>query len=114
MELEASAKEEDLQRTEDDIAGEVDWLLDPGTASKRATQFIRTQAESWKVKTLLAKALESKEEVQQHSKREVSISDEQLNNMLEIYKSLDAKISAVHGVAELVNKKLTLLIKLLR
>lgn len=44
--MEASVKEEERLCTEEDVAGEVDWLQDPGTASKRATQFVRMQAES--------------------------------------------------------------------
>ena len=36
-EMEDMVKKEEAQRTKDDIAGEVNWLLDPGTASKRAT-----------------------------------------------------------------------------
>lgn len=36
-EMEDMVKKEEAQRTEDDIAGEVNSLLDPGTASKWAT-----------------------------------------------------------------------------
>lgn len=63
---------------------------------------------------MLARALDSKEDKKQHSNREDSISKDQLNNLYEIYKLLDLKISTVYEVAESVNKKLTLLIKLLR
>jgi len=63
--LQASVKAEELSRTEEDIAQEVNWLQDLGIASNRATQFVRTQAESWRIKTLLARALDSREEVKQ-------------------------------------------------
>jgi len=36
---------------------EMDWILNPGTMTTRATQFVRTQAEIWRMKTMLAKAL---------------------------------------------------------
>ena len=58
-ELEAQAKLEEGGRSDMEIAAKVNWLTDPGTPSKRATQFVRTQAESWRTKTLIAKALES-------------------------------------------------------
>lgn len=32
--MEASVKEEEMRQSEEDISGEVDWLLDPGTPSK--------------------------------------------------------------------------------
>lgn len=35
----------------------MDRLSDPGTVTTRATQFVRTQAEMWRMKTMLAKAL---------------------------------------------------------
>jgi len=112
--MEAAVKEEERPRTEEDIAREVDWLMDPGTTSRRATQFVRTQVESWRIKTLLARALESRDEGNQHSQGENLISEAQLKGLYEICEALDKKISAVHEVAETVNKKLTLLIKLLR
>lgn len=112
--LEASAKEEAAQRTEEVIAEEVDWIVDPGTPSKRATQFVRTQAESWKIKTLLARALDAKESQMQHSSQENLGSKDILFHLHEIHKSLDLKISTVHDKAKTVNKKLTLLIRLLR
>lgn len=69
-ELEASVKEEETKCTEENIVGEVDWLHDPGTPSKRATQYVRTKAESWRIKTLLAKALDAKDEGKQQSAKE--------------------------------------------
>lgn len=113
-ELEASVKEEEAQRTEGIIAEEVDWLHDPGTPSKRATQYVRTKAESWRIKTLLAKALDSKDEGKQHSGKGNSLSEDQLAKIHEIHESLDRRISTVHDAVETVNKKLTLLIRLLR
>jgi len=113
-ELEASVKEETVQWYEEEIAGEVDWLPDPGTPSKRATQFVRTQAESWKLKTLLARALDSKDSCSPSSSKGKSTTDVNLEQLRELYKILDFKISAAHEVAETVNKNLTLLIRLLR
>lgn len=111
--MEASVKEEEGPRTEEDIAREVDWVQDLGTASKQATQFVRTQAESWRIETLLIRTLDSREEEKQHSQRDNFISEAQLKSLYEIYEALDLTILAVHDVVESVNKKLTFLIKLL-
>lgn len=62
----------------------------------------------------MARALDSKDEGKQHSKREDLIYEAHLKRLYEIYETLDLKILAVHEVAETVNKKLTLLIKLLQ
>lgn len=70
--------------------------------------------ESWKIKTLLAKALESKDNQTHYSGQDVLGSKDILVHLHEIHKSLDLKISEVHDKAETVNKKLTLLIRLLR
>lgn len=112
--MEVAVKEEERSRTEEDIAREVDWLTDPGTTAGRATQFVRTQVECWRIKTLLARALESKDEGNQQSRGENPISEAQLKDLYEICEALDDKIAAVHEVAKIVNKNLTLLIKLLR
>ena len=36
---------------------EIDWISGPRTLATRATQFVRTQSEVWRMKTMLAKAL---------------------------------------------------------
>lgn len=113
-ELEASVKKEEAQRQEGIIAEEVDWLHDPGNPCKRATQYVRTKAESWRIKTLLAKALDSKEEGKQRSGKGNSTSEDQSANFHEIHDSLDRKITTVQEAVEIVNKKLTLLIRLLQ
>jgi len=112
--MEASVKEEEMQRSKENIAGEVDWLCDPSTHSKRETQFLRTKAESWRIKTLLAKALDSLDDGKQHSERADLSPEAYLKKLHEIHEALDGKISSVGEAVEIVNKKLTLLIKFLR
>jgi len=58
IDLEATVQDEESKFSDQQIGKEVDWLQDPGTLSTRATQFVKTQAESWRVKTLLAKAMD--------------------------------------------------------
>lgn len=62
IELEAMVQEEEKKLSEQQLGKEVDWLLDPGTTNTRATQFVRTQAEIWRMKTLLVKALSIQDE----------------------------------------------------
>jgi hypothetical protein len=113
-ELEAQAKQEEEGRTEEDIAAEVDWLKDPGTPSKRATQFVRTKAESWRTKTLIAKALDSIEKEKQHIVTEVNLTEAQMAKIIDYNSVLDSKISTVHEAVKTLNRMLTLLIRLLR
>lgn len=58
IDLETSAQEEEAKLSDQQLSQEVDWLHDPGTPSTWATQFVRTQAEAWRMKTMLAKALD--------------------------------------------------------
>ena len=62
IDLEAMVQEEEKKLSDQQIGKEVDWILNPGTVNTHATQFVRTQAESWRMKTLLAKALGTQEE----------------------------------------------------
>lgn len=87
-ELEAKAKQEEDGRTEEEIAEEVDWMKDPGTPSKRATQFVRTKAESWRTKTLIAKALESIEKEKQQIVNEVNLTEAQMAKIIDYNSSL--------------------------
>jgi len=82
--------------------------------AKRATQFVRTKADSWRIKTLLAKALDAKEDGKQCSGKGHPASENQLADPQEIHESLDRRITAVQEGVEVVNKKLTMLIRLLR
>lgn len=113
-ELEAQAKQEEEGRTEEEVAGEVDWLKDPGTPSRRATQFVRTKVESWRTKTLIAKALESIEKEKQHIVTEVNLTEAQMAKIVDYNSALDNNISTVHEAIQTLNRKLTLLIRLLR
>jgi len=92
-ELEAKVKEEEAQRTEENVAGEVDWIEDPGTPSKRATQYVRTKAESLRIKTLLSRALESKDKEKQHVVNEVNSA---YQDSAEHYESRPPKAAAYH------------------
>lgn len=54
-ELEAVVTEEEERLDVQDLEKEVEWLSDPGTTTTRATQFVQTQGEMWRMKTMLAK-----------------------------------------------------------
>lgn len=54
--LDAMVNEEEKKLNEQEMEEEVK-IQDLGMVTTRATQFVRTQAESWRMKTLLAKAL---------------------------------------------------------
>lgn len=92
----------------------MNWLHDPGTPSKRATQFVRTKAESWRTKTLIAKALESMEKERPKIITEVNLTDAQMAKILDFNNTLDSRITRVQDAINVVDRKLTLLIKLLR
>lgn len=113
-ELEAQVKQAEDGRTVEEIAAEVDWLRDPGTPSKRATQFVRTKAESWRTKMLIAKALETVEKEKQNIVTEVIVTDEQMGKIINYNNTLEGRINTVHEAVQVVNRKLTLLIQILR
>ena len=89
-------------------------MKDPGTPSKMATQFVRTKVESWRTKTLIAKALESMEKERQHVVTEVNLTEAQMAKIIDYNNSLDSRITTVQEAIQTVNRKLTLLIRLLR
>lgn len=113
-EWEAKVKSEEDDRAEDSIAEEVAWIKDPGTLSKRATQLVRTKEESLRVKTLLAKALEAINEDKEQVVKEINLTDSQMSKIVDYHNSLDGRISMVHEEVHMINKKLTLLIRILR
>lgn len=112
--LEAQAKLEEGGRMNMEIAAEVNWLTDPDTPTKRATQFVRTQAESWRTKTLIAKALESIEKDRQHIVIEVNLTEDQMAKIIDYNSSLDSKINTVTEAVKTLNRMLMLLIRLLK
>lgn len=114
VKMEAAVKHEEVQRQGGFVAEEVDWLTDPGMPAKRATRFTRTKAESWRIKTLLAKALDAKEEGTQRSGKGYPASENQSADPQVIHESMDCRITAVQEGVEVINKKLTVLIRLLR
>jgi len=56
-ELEAIVNEEEKNLESQDLEKEIDWIQDLGIITTCATQFVRMQAEMWRMKTMLAKAL---------------------------------------------------------
>lgn len=113
IDLEAMVQEKEKKLSEEDIEKEVDWLQDPGTVTKRAMQFVRTQAESWRMKTLLAQALSMQENNKDQLQNDKPVSEAQLQNFYAILESLDFKISALEQEVDSISKKMTVLIKLL-
>jgi len=113
-ELEDKVKQEEDGRTEEEIAAEVDWLPDPGTPAKRATQFVRTKAESWRTKTLIAKALEAMEKERPRIITEVNLTDAQMAKILDFNNSLEGRINRAQEAIQVVDRKLTLLCRLLK
>lgn len=113
-ELENKVKQDEEGRNEEEIAAEVNWLHDPGTPAKRATQFVRTRAESWRIKTLIPKALESMEKERPKIITEVNLTDAQMAKILDFNNTLDGRITKVQDAIQVVDRKLTLLCRLLK
>lgn len=114
IDLEAMVHGEEKKKSEEDIVREVVWLQDPGTVTKRASQFVRTQAESWRMKAMLAQDLSMQADNKELSQNDKPISEAQMQNLYAIYESLDFKVTAVHEGVDTISKKLTVLIKILR
>jgi len=113
-ELNAKVKLEEGSRSEEDIAAAVDWLEDAGTSSKWATQFTRTKVESWRVKTLLAKALEAMEEKKAIEVKEFNLTEAQMSQIIDYHNALAQRISLLQGEVETITKMLTVLIQILK
>jgi len=113
-ELENKVKQEEGGRTEEELAAEVNWLQDPGTPAKRATQYVRTRAESWRTKTLIAKAFEAIDKEKDKIITDVNLTEAQMAKILDYNNSLDVRITRVQDAIQVVNRKLTLLCRLLK
>lgn len=113
-ELNHKVKMEEENRSEEDLAAAVDWLEDAGTPSRRATQFTRTRAESWRVKTLLAKALETLEEKKNGEAKEINLTEAQMSQIMDYHNALEQCLTLLQGEVESINKRLTVLIQILR
>lgn len=113
-ELEAKVKQDEEITQEGNRTREVDWICDPGTPAKRTTQLVRTKAESWRMKTLLAKALDMKEAAQQNMEKERPSPNELPGSSSAYQVQMERRLSGLEDGVELINKKLTLLIRLLR
>lgn len=114
IDLEAMVHEEEKKLSEQEIEEEVDWLQDPGTVTTQATQFVRTQAKSWRMKTLLAKALSMQDNYAEQLQKVQHISEAKTEEHIAILESLEFKVSALEQQVDSITKKLTVLIKLLR
>lgn len=92
----------------------MDWLLDPGMTYTRATQFVRTQAEAWRMKTLLAKVLDAQEEQAEQQRNLKKLTEVMEHYHMAVVESIEFKLSSLDQQADYISKKLTVLIKLMR
>lgn len=72
----------------------MDWIQDPGTPSKRATEFVCTRVESWRIKTLLAKAMDNIEENRQQMVKEINLTDAEMTRIMD-YNSSSRSIESL-------------------
>lgn len=80
----------------------------------QATQFVRTQVESWRMKTLLAKALSMQGDYAEQIRKVQHIIEAKTEEHMAILESLEFKISMLEQQVDTITKKLTVLIKILR
>lgn len=114
IDLETSAIEEEGKLTDQQLGQEVDWLQDPGTNSTRVTQFVRTQAEAWRTKTILAKAMDVQSEQAEQLRTLQRFAATMTHDHMAVVESSEFKISAIHQELGSVSNKLTELIQLLK
>jgi len=114
IDLEATVQDEESKLSDQQIGKEVDWLQDSGTPSTRATQFVRTQAEGWRMKTLLAKAMDVQGEHAKQLRKLKKFSETMSHDHMAVVESSEFKLSAIHQQFDTMDKKLTVSIKLLK
>lgn len=114
IDIEATVQDEESKLSDQQIGKDVDWLQDPGTLSTRATQFVRTQAKSWRMKTLLAKAIDIQGEHAEQLRKLQQFVETMSHDHMAVVESSEFKLSAIHQQVDTMDKKLTVLIKLLR
>jgi len=90
---------------------EVEWVQDPGMATTRATQFMCTQAETWRMKTMLAKAMSMQGAHIDQAHEAISVITTDHIVRLEAF---DFKLSALVQQVDTLSQKVTVLISLLR
>lgn len=112
--MESKVTEEERNLKEQELEKEVHWIQDPGYVTTRATQFVRTQAESWRMKTLLAKALNMQGSYEDQLRQIQRNIEAMSKEHVAILESLDFKISVVEQEVDTITKNLTVLINLLR
>lgn len=110
-ELEAIVAEEEEHLKEQDMEKEVEWIQDPGTATTRATQFVRTQAKAWRMKTMLAKAVSMQGEYINQAHQAIALISTEHTVKLD---ALDFKLSALVQEVGTLSKRMSVLISLLR
>lgn len=113
-ELEAMVNEEEKSMNQQELVKEVNWVQDPDTVTTRATQFVRTQAEMWRLKMMLAKAIsmqgDSANQLRQ-AQQTLAAANEEHAAILE---GSDFKISSMEQQLDTISKKFTMLISLMR
>jgi len=114
IDLEASAQEEESKLSDHQLSQEVNWLQDPGMTSTRATQFVRTQAEAWRMKTILAKAMDVQVKQAEQLRTLQQFAATMTKEHMAVVQSSEFKLTALHEEVDTISRKLTVLIKLLR
>lgn len=112
--LEIYAREEENMLSDEQLSKEVDWIIDPGTPSTRETQFSRTQVECWRMKTMLAKAMEVQGEQADQLRTLQKFAETMTNDHMAVVESSEFKLSGILHDVDTINKKLSVLIKLLQ
>lgn len=110
-ELEVAVTEEEEQLDVQALETEMDWLSDLCTTTTRATQFVRTQGEMWRMKTMLAKALNMHAEDIKRSHQAISLISAENSAKLD---AMEFNVSALTQEVRILSQKLGVLINLLR
>ena len=97
----------DVQALETDM----DWISNPGTTTARATQFVRTQAEIWRMKTMLAKVLRMQSEDIRKAHQAISLVSTENSAKLD---AMEFNFSALTQGVKILSHKLGVLINLLK
>lgn len=102
-------KEENLE--ENDLEKEMEWVQDPDTATTQPTKYVHTQAETWRMKMMLAKAISMQGEYLNQAHQDISVL---FADHTVVLQALDLKISSLEQQFGNIFKKLIVLISLLR
>lgn len=113
-ELEGIVVEEEEKLEENDLEKEMEWVQDPGTTTTRVTQYVCTQAKMWRMKMMLAKAINMQGEYLIQARQAQQAISVILTDHAVVLEALDFKISSLEQQFGNISKKLTVLINLLQ